>query len=105
MEPRRKENNMEWLGIVTAILPSFLRVVEGFFSKKPKSGAEKKEAAMGGLAGFAKGMETVSTGGQKETWRAINENMPIISELIDQTVTTMNDVGLFDSPFDEDHAS
>lgn len=93
---------MEWLGLVTALLPSLLRIVEGLFSEKPKSGPEKKEAAMGGLAGFAKGMEAISTGGQKETWREINNNMGVISDLIDQTVTTMNDVGVFDNPFDED---
>jgi len=99
-----KEAEMEWLGIILNLLPSIIKVVESVFSKVPKSGAQKKAAAMDGLSQFAKGMEAISTGGQKDTWKAINENMPAIDSLIDTSVTAMNNMGILSDIKPDDEA-
>jgi hypothetical protein len=92
---------MGWLELVLTLLPSVIQTVEAIFSKEPKSGAEKKATAMQGLTGLAKGMEAVTTGGAKDTWKEINANMPAIGTLIDSTVSAMNKIGLLDNVFNE----
>lgn len=96
---------MNWLQLVLTLLPSIIQTVEGIFSKVPKSGAEKKDAAVAGLVGFAKGMEAVTTGGAKDTWKDVNANMEAIGTLVDSSVSAMNNMGLLGDTFNKDHAS
>ena len=49
----------------------------------PGTGVQKKEFVKDGVKQVVKGMAAVSTGGQKETWQAIDLIMVPISGLID----------------------
>ena len=47
------------------------------------TGVQKKEFVKDGIKQVVKGMTSVSTGGQKETWQAVDLLMVPISSLID----------------------
>ena len=73
---------MQILAIIAQVLPALLELM-GFAEKyfnSPKSGPDKKAFVLGGVQAVVAGMQTVSTGGQKETWDAVAK---VASPLID----------------------
>ena len=65
---------MSWLATFLQVLPSVIQlmaVAEKAFDKKPDSGAEKKQMVMGATKAMVDGLQTVSKGGQKETWNKL----------------------------------
>ena len=92
---------MEILSIILGLLPSAIKCAEAIWGKIPKSGEQKKAEVKSGLASFAKTMANVSTGGQKETWEAIDALMPAIDNAIDVTVSGLNNMGLLGDVFNE----
>lgn len=55
----------------------------------PGTGVQKKEFVKGGIRLVVKEMSNVSTGGQEETWQAIDLIMEPISGLIDVLVSLL----------------
>ena len=87
---------MEWLALVFRFLPILVELAENLFVGE-KTGEQKKEFVLKAIPEVAKGIEDVSTGGQKETWKAINSNIGTVSKAVDVTASIM-------FPGDEDHA-
>lgn len=84
---------MEWLALAVNLMPFIIKVVgfvEGIFGNG--TGEVKKAAVMGATQAVFEGMKAVSTGGQKETWTAIEEP---VSKLIDGIVTLANATGVW----------
>ena len=71
------------------LLPTILQLMgaaEQFFGDKPNSGAAKKQAVMTATGAILNGVESVSTGGQAETWERIKEP---VSNIIDNAASIM----------------
>jgi hypothetical protein len=81
------------LPIVLGYLPSLIKIAEGLFSWKEKSGPDKKAFVESTLETVVNGIAASSTGGQKETWDKIK---PGVSTAIDGLVEIANNVGMFD---------
>jgi len=79
---------MEWLAIVFRFLPMLVQLAENVFVGE-KTGIEKKDFVLKALPSIAQGIEEVSTGGQKETWKTINANMDTIGKAVDVTAKIM----------------
>ena len=65
---------MAWFAIIVQLLPALLKLmglVEVAFSGIPNSGAQKKELVTVAVETIIGGIQTVSTGGQAETWNRI----------------------------------
>ena len=75
---------MDWLPIVFRFLPYLVGLAEVFFVGE-KRGAEKKDFVLKALPEVARGVEEISTGGQKETWKIINANIGVIGSMVDLT--------------------
>lgn len=74
---------MDWMMTLLKIVPFVVKLIgtaEKAFSDVPKSGETKKALVMDAAETIVDTMETVSTGGQKETWQKLSEP---ISELVD----------------------
>lgn len=74
---------MNWL-IVLQLIPlliNLMKIAEKVLGDG--SGVRKKAFVVEGITQTIKAMPTVSTGGQKKTWEAINTAMPFIETLID----------------------
>jgi hypothetical protein len=56
-----------------------MKMAEKIFTKE-KSGAEKKAAVVSGVTAIYDGVQSISTGGQKETLEAVK---PLVSPAID----------------------
>ena len=63
------------------LITTLVRLAEGLFGNN--TGATKKEFVKEGIKTVADGLEMVSTGGQKDTWNAINNNFGLFTGLID----------------------
>jgi len=71
------------------LLPTILQLMgaaEQFFGDKPNAGAAKKLAVMTATGAIINGVESVSTGGQAETWERIKEP---VSNIIDNAAALM----------------
>ena len=78
---------MEWLILILQFAPTLISLAECIFG--PKTGEQKKDAVMKSIPALAKGMEMVTTGGAKDTWTSVNQNMDKISPIIDSLVNLM----------------
>lgn len=77
---------MQILAILKIVLPSILAlmdIAERVFTQ-PRSGENKKAWVIGAAEAIVKGMQDVSTGGQKDTWDAVAE---VASPLIDKAAS------------------
>jgi len=83
---------MSWVFLGLSIALRFIPIVEKLFG--PGTGKQKKEAVMEASHAAIETITAVSTGGQKETWDTYG---PIISEFVDNTVESLNKVGVFES--------
>ena len=74
---------MSWLFALQLIplVINLMKTIEGILG--PGTGKQKKAFVKDGVDIAAKEMIKVSTGGQKETWEAVDAFMPFISNLID----------------------
>lgn len=79
---------MNWLLIVLQFLPVIVDLAEKLFVDKG-TGAEKKKFVLDALPSIAKGIESVSTGGQKETWQVITNNIDTIGKAVDVAASVM----------------
>jgi thioester reductase-like protein len=65
---------MTWFALIVQLLPALLKLmglVEVAFSGISNSGAQKKELVTAAVEAIIGGIQTVSTGGQAETWNRI----------------------------------
>lgn len=83
---------MNWVFLGLSIALKFIPIVEKLFGAG--TGEQKKEAVLEASHAAIDTLTTVSTGGQKETWDTYG---PIIGEFIDNTVESLNKVGVFES--------
>lgn len=81
------------LPIILKFLPALIGIAEGLFSWKSKSGSDKKDFVTNTLKTVVAGVQSESTGGQKETWDAI---APSVSIAIDGLVGIANATGFFE---------
>lgn len=79
---------MNWLLIMLQFLPTIVDLAEKLFVNKG-DGPQKKAFVLEALPTIAKNIEAVSTGGQKETWKVINDNIAVIGKVIDVTASIM----------------
>ena len=79
---------METLLLIFQFLPILVDLAEKLFVGD-KTGPQKKTAVLNALPAIAKNIEAVSTGGQKDTWKVINENLPTLSRAVDVTASIM----------------
>lgn len=79
---------MEWLLIALQFLPTIVDLAEKLFVEKG-TGTEKKKFVLDALPVIAKGIENVSTGGQKETWQVITNNIDSIGKAVDTTASIL----------------
>ena len=74
---------MNWI-ILLQLLPliiNLIKIAESVLGDG--TGAKKKIFVVDGVIQIMKAMPGVSTGGQKESWEAVNNAMPVIKNLID----------------------
>lgn len=71
---------------LTPFVLQMMMIAEIYFNDKPKSGAEKKALVMGTAQTVIGAVQTVSKGGQKETWDQLAEP---VSVLIDGAASIM----------------
>lgn len=77
------------MAVFLKLVPFILQMMvlsERLFIGKPQSGAEKKAVVMGTAQAVVGAMQTVSTGGQKETWDQLADP---VSQLIDSACTVV----------------
>lgn len=74
------------LGLIESGLPELVKLAEGFFSWKSKSGAEKKQFVTNGVQTVVTQIDQASGGGQKNTW---NKLAPIVSDIVDETANEL----------------
>ena len=79
---------MNWLLIVLQFLPVLVDLAEKVFVNKG-TGAEKKKFVLDALPAISKSIESVSTGGQKETWQVITNNIDVIGKTVDVAASVM----------------
>lgn len=82
-----EEGKVNYMSLFIKLIPGIIGlmgVAQRLFSKKPKSGAEKKELVMTTVQTVLDSALAVSTGGQKETWEQLKEP---VSLLIDAAAT------------------
>lgn len=77
------------LNLILPMITTLVGMAERLFTK-PGSGAEKKEAVTQGAQLFADTMVKVSTGGQKETWQTIRDNVQVVDYAIEAAVAALN---------------
>jgi len=63
------------------LITSLVKLAEGLFGDN--TGTTKKAFVKEGLKTVATGLEIASTGGQKDTWSAVNKNWGLFGDLID----------------------
>ena len=63
------------------LITSLVKLAEGLFGDN--TGTTKKAFVKEGIKTVATGIGMVSTGGQKDTWNAINNNFELFGGLID----------------------
>ena len=73
------------LQAIFAFIPELMKIVERIITK-PQSGVEKKAIVMDATRAIVTGIQSVSTGGQAETWERIAEP---VSNIIDSAATIM----------------
>jgi len=73
---------MDWT-IIFRFLPILVSLAENLFGDG--TGAQKKDFVLKAIPEVARGIEDVTTGGAKETWKAVNANMPVLSKAVDVT--------------------
>jgi thioester reductase-like protein len=72
---------MAWFALIVQLLPAILKLMglaEQAFSGESASGAKKKELVMGAAEAIVGGIQSISTGGQAETWDRIAAPVSII---------------------------
>ncbi|MDA8087911.1 MAG: hypothetical protein M0Z75_14580 [Nitrospiraceae bacterium] len=77
---------LEIVGLVEEALPELVKVAEGLFGWKKKSGTEKKAFVAGTLKDVVGQIDANSRGGQKNTWDALQ---PIVDAGIDETASLL----------------
>lgn len=85
---------MPWLVLAGQLLPFVIQaigLVESLFG--PGTGPKKKQAVLDMSKTVVTAMQTVSTGGQKETWDNIAEP---VGKMVDAAVAIANAWGVFD---------
>ena len=73
------------LQAIFAFIPELMKIVERIITK-PQSGVEKKAIVMDATRAIVTGIQSVSTGGQAETWELIAAP---ISGIIDNVATML----------------
>lgn len=81
---------------MTPFITSLIQLAEKTLSGQ--EGAVKKENVMGVVQAGVSGMIAISQGPQKDTWKGVNDAMPVISTLVDSTVSMLNATGAWDKP-------
>ena len=76
---------MNILTIALQFLPILIRIAEAIFGEK--TGPEKKAFVLKELPNVTAAIGGVVTGGARETWKDINDNIEIFSDAIDTTVS------------------
>lgn len=71
---------MNWFQLFFAAV-KLAMMAEKYFKDKPKSGAEKNEMVMSGMKAVVDGVQTMSTGGQAETWDKIEAPVKEVVDL------------------------
>jgi hypothetical protein len=77
---------MEWVTIAVLVM-KVISMVEALFGEAKGQGVVKKATAVNVIKDSLTGLQSVSTGGQKETIDAL---IPVIDPLIDAGVALMN---------------
>ena len=74
---------MKWLALLQLLplITNLIKIAESVLGSG--TGVKKKAFVVDGVTQVVKAMPDVSTGGQRETWEAINFAMPAIKGLID----------------------
>jgi len=75
------EGKVNYISLFVKLIPGIIGmmgVAQRLFSKKPKSGAEKKELVLATVQTVLDSALAVSTGGQKETWEQIKEPVSLL---------------------------
>lgn len=86
---------MNILGIVIKLLPfivQLMQIAEKAADEKPETGVEKKELVTEGTKAVVEAIETISTGGQAETWGIIGR---VVDPFIDAVCSIFNVFGIF----------
>lgn len=87
---------MNILGIVIKLLPFIVQLMQiaekAAPGEMPETGAEKKELVTEGVKAVVEAVETVSTGGQAETWGLIGK---VVDPFIDAVCSIFNVFGIF----------
>jgi hypothetical protein len=84
-----------------AAVPATIALMDAAEELGSGTGALKKEAVMQGMSAFTSVMQTVSTGGQKETWdkvtpEVISKSIDVIAEIANNVSTVTGGDPVFD---------
>ncbi len=77
---------LEIMGFIEKELPEIIKLAEGLFGWKKKSGADKKAYVAGTLKTVVDAMDVNSRGGQKNTWDRLS---PLADIAIDETAAVL----------------
>jgi len=83
LKTKKEIKTMNWIMLLQLLplITNLIKIAESVLGDG--TGVKKKAFVVDGVTQVIKAMPSVSTGGQKESWEAINNAMPLIKSLID----------------------